>query len=117
MRCDAKPTLAQVALDLLIDLSLAGGIAPVPVNGLRAVLGNDLIEELCRHSGAHDQQNPFLSNRLTHRFQTLVQPPARRAARRAHALVGLVDVEGNDPAAIRSGGQQGRVVAEAQVIA
>src|SRR5215217_4877492 len=117
MRGYGEAAVLQVLLDRGIDVTLAGGIAAIPVHGLYSFLGNDPIEDSTGLALVDKEGNAKRAKRLGESLEAQVLPPARCGARRSHALVRLVDEERHHPYAGTAGGRKRRVIGQAQVVA
>src|SRR6185295_14312860 len=111
-----------VGTQLLLHFEIARNrrwlVASIPEHGARASSRHRSAQTVERRPAQQRKLRAARTQFRIQRRQRAVQPPARRAAGRKFLLLGVAqDVNGNDRAAMRGGGLQRRVVAQAQVLA
>ncbi len=108
----------EAGLDDFIPRDDRGLVAPVPIDRARARLGDEIDQHRNAVSARQPQPRPPRPQRSVQRRQRMMQPPARRAARRPLALACLIEnVNGQHRTSARQGRMQRGVVLQTQVLA
>ncbi len=113
-----QATAGEAGLDGLIDSDAARIVAAVPQHGVRARLGDELVDDLIGRAATQDEALAQSLKALGERTQALGEPPAGRAAERALPVSRFLQhIEADDRRAARRRPGQGRIVGEAEVVA